>query len=260
MNEVLRSILSSKSVVSDEGITRPLHSNISNEEGNFVQAKIRSSQPRVSLEIGCAYGISSLYICEALREVNATKHVIIDPSQHLPHGKGPFSGWEGIGLANLRRAGYSDLIEFHEVPSYQCLSRLTEGGTRIDFAFVDGVHTFDYALVDVFLIDKLLNPGGIIVLDDLSYPAIRSLCRYILTNLRYRCAGPPSQEPPAWKKLAFRVSSKAPLRTILAPAISVPDWRLHLPKSNFVALQKVEDDLIGEGQRTTRRWDDHVEF
>jgi predicted O-methyltransferase YrrM len=238
MNEVLRSILSSKSVVTDDGITRALHSNISEEEGNFLQTTIKSSQPQVSLEIGCAYGIASLYICEALREVNATKHIIIDPGQHLPHGKGPLSGWEGIGLANLRRAGYWDLIDFHEVPSYQHLSRLTEARVEIDFAFVDGCHTFDYALVDVFLIDKLLRPGGIIVIDDLSYPSIRSVCRYVLSNLRYRCAGPPSQEPPAWKTLASRVRSKAPLFRILAPTISVPDWRLNLPESNFVALQK----------------------
>jgi predicted O-methyltransferase YrrM len=260
MNEVLRTILSSKSVVTDDGITRPLHSNISKEEGNFLQATIKRLQPRVSLEIGCAYGVSSLYICEALREVNATKHIIIDPSQHFPHGKGPHSGWEGIGLANLRRAGYWDLIDFHEVPSYQCLSRLTDERMRIDFAFVDGCHTFDYVLVDVFFIDKLLKPGGIIILDDLSYPSIRSVCRYILSNLRYQCAGPPLQEPPAWKKLASHVSSKAPLRRIVAPTISVPDWRLDLPKSDFVALQKVEDDLIGEGPGTTRRWDHHVPF
>ena len=260
MNEVLRSILSSKSVVTDDGITRPLHSNISWEEGNFIQAMIKSSRPRVSLEIGCAYGIASLYICEALREVNATKHIVIDPGQHFPHGKGPLSGWEGIGLANLRRAGYWDLVDFHEVPSYQCLSRLTERRMEIDFAFVDGCHTFDYSLVDVFLIDKLLKPGGIIVMDDFSYPSVRSVCRYVLSNLRYRCAGPPSQGPPAWKKLASRASSKAPLRWVLAPTISVPDWRLNLPNSNFVALQKVEDDLIGEGQGTTRRWDDHIPF
>lgn len=161
MNEVLRSIFSSKSVVTEDGITRPLHSNISEEEGEFVQRTIKNAQPRVSLEVGCAYGISSLFICEALREVNATKHTIIDPDQHRPHGTGPLSGWEGIGLANLRRAGYADLIDFHEVPSYQYLSRLGEEGTQIDFAFVDGVHTFDYVLVDFFLIDKILKPGGI---------------------------------------------------------------------------------------------------
>jgi predicted O-methyltransferase YrrM len=196
MDEVLRSILSSKSVVTDDGITRPLHSNISEEEGAFIQDIIRSAQPRVSLEVGCAYGISSLYICEALRQVNAAKHIIIDPGQHFPHGKGPFSGWEGIGLANLRRAGYADLIEFHEAPSYQCLARMTEEHAKIDFAFIDGAHTFDYVLVDVFLIDKLLKPGGIVIVDDYRYTSIRSVCQYVLLNLPYRYIGPQLRETP----------------------------------------------------------------
>src|SRR5262249_48938074 len=150
-------------VVTEEEITRPLQYHISEEEGYFIQELIRRARPELSLEVGCAYGISSLYICEALREVGAKKHVIIDPNQHVPHG-GPFSGFEGVGLANLRRAGYGDLVDFHEVPSYQCLSRFTEEGLKCDFAFIDGAHTFDYVLVDFFLIDKLLKPGGIVVL------------------------------------------------------------------------------------------------
>ena len=44
-----------------------------------------------------------------------------------------------------------------EAFSYQCLSRLTEEHVKIDFAFVDGQHTFDYVFVDFFLIDKNLE-------------------------------------------------------------------------------------------------------
>jgi predicted O-methyltransferase YrrM len=203
----------------------PLLGAISEEEGNFIQEIIRSARPQVSIEVGCAYGISSLFICEALREVNATKHIIIDPYQ---------SGWENIGLANLRRAGFADIIDFHEVPSYQYLSRLTEERATIDFAFIDGQHTFDYVLVDFFLIDKLLRPGGIVILDDLSYPSIRSVCRYILTNLRYKCVGPQTQELPelaAGRRFVSRVRQNgiswllnAPLRRFLVPAWQMFEW------------------------------------
>jgi predicted O-methyltransferase YrrM len=106
MNEVLRSILSSGSVATEDGKTRSVHSAISREEGQFLQEVIRSARPQVSLEVGWAYGVSSLYICEALREVNAAKHIIIDPHQH--------SIWEGIGLSNLSRAGYLDIVDFNE--------------------------------------------------------------------------------------------------------------------------------------------------
>ena len=118
MNEVLQSIVSSGSVATEDGKVRPLDVGIGQEEGEFLQEMIRSLQPNVSVEVGCAYGISSLYICEALREVNATKHIIIDPYQH--------SLWDNIGVANLKRAGYQGIIDFYEVFSYQCLSHLTE--------------------------------------------------------------------------------------------------------------------------------------
>jgi len=233
LNETLRSILSSRSVSSEDGIAHSLHSSISQEEGNFLQEIIRTARPQVSLEVGCAYGISSLFICEALREVNARKHIIIDPNQH--------SAWKGIGLANLRRAGYADLIDFHEALSYQYLSHLTEERATIDFAFIDGMHTFDYVLVDFFLVDKLLKPGGIVVLDDLLYPSIRSVCRYVLSNLRYTCVDPQSRE--------------------LVPVIFLPASLPNPPDHpNYAALQKLEQDRIGEGHDATRHWTDHKPF
>jgi predicted O-methyltransferase YrrM len=265
MNEVLRSIIFSKSVVTEDGIRRPLHSAISREEGDFIQEMIRSVRPKVSLEVGCAYGVSSLYICEALRDVGAEKHIVIDPYQH--------SGWEGIGLANLRRARYDDIVDFHEAFSYQYLSRLIDEHVKIDFAFIDGEHTFDYVLVDFFLIDKLLRPGGIIIFDDFSYPSIRSVCRYVLLNLPYKCVGPRSRklsELMAPRRLAAPVRQRAigplmraPLSRIIAPAWrmlvssarqqwSAPGSDVGLPENvKYVALQKLEDDVIGETRHST---------
>jgi predicted O-methyltransferase YrrM len=252
MDKVLQSLISTRSVVTKDGINRALGDHhIPEEEGNFLQETIRRTQPRVSLEVGCAYGVSSLYICEALRQVDATKHIIIDAYQH--------DSFEGIGLANLRRAGYDDLIDFYETFSYKSLVFLIEECKEIDFAFIDGQHTFDYVLVDFFLIDKLLRPGGIVVLDDFTYPSIRSVCRYVLLNLRYKCVGPSSRVS-ALQKLAARVSASTPLRRILKPAISVPDGHLNLPNSRYVALEKLEDDRIGEGDGATRHHTTHRPF
>ena len=190
--------------------------------GGFYSGNDQERATEVSLEVGCAYGVSSLYICEALREVGY-KHIVIDPYQH--------SGWKGIGLANLRRANYSDIVDFHEAFSHQCLSRLTEEHVKIDFAFVDGEHTFDYVFVDFLLIDKLLRPGGIIIFDDFSYPSIRCVCSYFLLNLRYKCVGPQSRklsELMAPQRLAARVRQRAIGRLVRAPLsrIIAPAWRM----------------------------------
>src|SRR5262245_60024635 len=106
MNSVLRSILESGQVRTETGDARQLHSNIDALEGAFLQDVIRGVRPTVGLEVGCAYGVSSLFICEALREVGARQHIIIDPYQHGSNHTGPDSGYEGIGLLNLKRAGY----------------------------------------------------------------------------------------------------------------------------------------------------------
>jgi predicted O-methyltransferase YrrM len=256
MNEFLRSILASRSVKTEDDIERPLHANIDSKEGEFLQAIIRKYRPRVTLEIGCAYGISSLYICEALRAVGGTKHIIIDPKQHLPHGLSPKTGWEGIGLANLKRAGYADLIEFHEATSFECLPALFAHGEKIDFAFVDGQHTFDYVLVDFFHVDKLLSVGGVAVFDDLDYPSIRKVARYVLTNLPYATL----DRSKSRTSITSQIASLPFVRKLVKPELRVPDRSLGIPPGNFMAVQKTAEDLIGEGNGATRRWDTHVSF
>jgi predicted O-methyltransferase YrrM len=262
-NDVLRSILANRTVVTESGIERPLEASVSEDEGAFLQSIIREHKPKCSLEIGCAYGISSLYICEALREaVSSPKHIIIDPYQFSSRWEGT-SRWEGIGLLNLKRAGYEDIIEFHNETSYECLPVLLKNGVKIDFAFVDGAHTFDYVMVDFFFIDKLLNIGGVVVFDDLNYPSIRKVCRYALTNMRYSIMGPPpSKKASRRRRFIQRIAGAAPMRfsKLANPEYLVLDETMGLPREECAALRKEADDLIGIGHNTTRRGDTHNPF
>ena len=91
----------------------------------------------------------------------------------------------GGGLHNVKRAGFNDRYFFHEEQSQVVLPRLDAAGTRIQFALIDGWHTFDHTLVDFFFIDRMLDVGGIIVLDDVGYPSICRLCHFILANRNY---------------------------------------------------------------------------
>ena len=248
MDPLLQIILDSKSVVTKDGVNRPLGENhIPEDEGNFLQRAIREAKPQVSLEVGCAYGVSSLYICEALRHVGATKHIIIDVYQRAM--------FDGIGFSILNEP----LICFFEMFSYNALPQLIKKSMKIDFAFIDGQHTFDYVLVDFFLVDKLLRPGGIVVLDDLWLPAVRSVCRYILSNLRYKCVGPPSRIS-VLQEIVSRISTSTPLRRIIKPGITAPDGQLGLPNSRYAALKKLQDDLVGEGDGATRDYKTHIPF
>jgi predicted O-methyltransferase YrrM len=163
MNSVLSEILKTGTTktASESGNVK-IHSSISLSEGQLLQKLVRQLDPTVSLEVGLAYGVSALWICDALNVRNGTQHIVIEPHS-LPY-------WNGIGIANLRRAGYSDIVRLIEAPSYRALPELERSGQRVDFAFIDGWHTFDFTLVDFFFIDRMLNVGGVLVLAAASAP------------------------------------------------------------------------------------------
>jgi predicted O-methyltransferase YrrM len=253
LNPILERILEERVVISETGESWPLHSSISVDEGLFIQDVILRIRPHFSLEIGCAYGVSSLFICQTLKDVGAERHIIIDPFQH--------EFWKGIGLANLDRAGFLSLIKFYSELSYRCLPRLEIEGVHLDFAFIDGQHTFDYVLVDFFYIDKMLNVGGVIIFDDINYPSIRKLCRFILRNLPYSAIGPNVSVSTGKKRIAEQVSNvNQRLGKILRSDITIPDSKIGLPSCNFVALRKNAEDRIGDGTAFNRRWDTHHRF
>jgi glycosyltransferase involved in cell wall biosynthesis len=79
-----------------------------------------------------AYGVSTLFICQALRDKGGGHHTAIDPEQH--------STWQSIGMLNLKRAGYENLVTVHPTFDYVALPRLLERGEVYAFAFIDGMH------------------------------------------------------------------------------------------------------------------------
>lgn len=177
---MLSEILDTGTVKTGAGEVLPLNSAIDRQEGEFIARLIRERGFSQSLEIGCAYGISSLFICDALAVNPNWSHTIIDPNQQ--------SEWLGVGIANLLRA---DMLQFTliEEPSELALPKLLGKGFRCDFAFIDGWHTFDHALLDFFYVNRLLSVGGVVVLDDVDYPSIAKLARFICRLPGYRVVG-----------------------------------------------------------------------
>jgi predicted O-methyltransferase YrrM len=202
MNPVLEKILSSGVTESEAGELLEVYpSAIPREEGEFLQEIISDCKPVSSLEVGLAFGVSALFICEALSQIPNAHHIILDPYQFISPWK-----WKGSGLRNLVKAGYGDIIEFRNELSHLALPELEAHGTKLDFAFVDGSHKFDYVLLDFFYIDRMLRPGGIIAFDDAVWPSVRKFCRFLVTNRSYnvfRCF-PPKPSGASWRSRMLR--------------------------------------------------------
>ncbi|MFL6351367.1 MAG: class I SAM-dependent methyltransferase, partial [Bryobacteraceae bacterium] len=128
MNQTLREILDT-GVVWDGSDSLPLHDNMSEEDCGLITEAIKTVKPQVSLEIGFGCGISTLFACDALAaNSDDCKHIIIDPHQNTI--------FRNIGLQNVRRAGYEDMIELYETPSELALPRLLAEGTQIQAAII----------------------------------------------------------------------------------------------------------------------------
>lgn len=130
-------------------------------------------------ETGVAYGISTAAICLALAKVGAgTIHYGIDPCQMEEHG--------GAALNLLKELGLEERFELLQRPAHTGLVALLEKGVQLDFGFIDGWHSLDYKLLDFFLMDKLLRPGGILAMHDSLFRSTRSVLAYGLEYRKYR--------------------------------------------------------------------------
>lgn len=254
MNPVLSRILTEKQVTDGEERFSLRHpefpdrvSHISESTGDLLQRAVREVQPQLSLEVGLAYGISTLFICEAIAALpRPGRHLVLDPFQN---GK-----WRGIGLRNLREAGYEPLVEFHEARSELFLPTLVEQGRRVDLAFIDGLHRFDQAFVEFYYVNRLLRPGGIVLFDDAWRRSVNRVIRHALTYPAYEVYGtsdPLEARASLQGSLRRRAGRSAVLRRLLRPDVLARDWDLGI-YGRCVALRKVAED-----ERATH-WDADV--
>jgi len=218
------------------GNEHELHSAIDVHEGEFI-SQLVSSDPdiRKTLEIGCAYGLSSLYICSALYGRDSVKHTIVDPNQN--------SGWHGIGVSNLERAGF-DFFELIEKPSEFVLPDIAQNKSgAFDMVFIDGWHTFDHTLLDLFYANRLIRVGGYIVIDDCNWPSIAKAVSYFLMYPAYRLEKRISRTT-ARGRLADIVTAVIPpsIAGYIFPRNIYDKHYLRALYSSIVALKKVAND------------------
>lgn len=59
---------------------------------------------------------------------------------------------------------------------------MLDAGETFQFIFIDGMHTFDYTLLDFFYADLLLQPGGVICVDDVRHSGVGACVDYVAAN------------------------------------------------------------------------------
>ncbi|MER3432470.1 MAG: hypothetical protein C4288_03335 [Leptolyngbya sp. ERB_1_1] len=237
MNSVIDEIFQTRIVIDRTGQSHPLHSNVDQQEGEFLFNLI-DSDPNIekTLEIGCAYGLSSLHICAALSKRSAAHHWILDPFQHKQ--------FHGIGITNLERSNFN-FFKLIEEPSEFALPTIAkEQPNSFDLVFIDGWHTFDHTLLDLFYANRLIKVGGYIVVDDCGMASVSKAVSYV-ANYPALEIKTQSQRPKTGTSTLKQI-----VKTAIPPAIAQYVLPHHLYDyyyvrtlySSMVAFQKVAED------------------
>jgi predicted O-methyltransferase YrrM len=162
--------------IGSDGKRYPLDPNvkISIGKGLGLQRLCRAVNAKRTLEIGCAYGFSTLYFLSGICSQEGASHVAIDPFQNRH--------WHGIGVRNVRAVGKESAFRLVEELSVTGIPRLISEGLQFDVIFVDGDHRFDAVLVDFTLSAMICKQGGYIAFDDLWMPSIRKAVAFVRHN------------------------------------------------------------------------------
>jgi predicted O-methyltransferase YrrM len=152
---------------------------IDQQQGEAIAALHQSVRPNLSIEIGFAYGFSTLHILDAMKKGRYGRHIAIDPFQKTL--------WHGIGIRAVQDTGlaprFSGRFRWIEEHAAYALSKMAREKTRIQFVYIDGSHLFNDALTDFCLSDKLMDIGGLALLDDLWMPAVQRVAAFISRNM-----------------------------------------------------------------------------
>ena len=183
MNSYLKKVLS-ENKFTYEGKDIELSDGIPIEEVEMIYDVMSEYKPKSSLEIGLCHGISSMAICDNLKESNGVNH-IIDPGLKVNR----------YGINNLERAGLKDNFIHYDDVSEVVLPQLLQNDLKVDFVFMDGWLTLDHLMLDFFYIDKILNIGGIVMFDNCEMSSVKEAFNYFsqypsyheLTSYLYRC-------------------------------------------------------------------------
>lgn len=124
-------------------------------------------QLRRALEIGTLFGFSTLFLGDALRQTGGRLDTIDIRYRSRTWSNGQeIEDIHEVAERLVGEMGLTDLVTFHIGDSNQVLAQLITDGRRYDFALIDGSHKFEVALLDFIGVDRMLDVGGYVAMDD----------------------------------------------------------------------------------------------
>ena len=132
---------------------------------------LRCIKPKVVVETGVYFGLSTCYIAAALRDsrISGAKVYSIDPWQ-LDHY------WDGSDLAPF--------IEYMPLTSQDAAPHIAR--LEIDVLFIDSIHTYDQSSWELMTFEPQVREGGYIIMhDSLFFDGVGRTAKHLYDNPRF---------------------------------------------------------------------------
>lgn len=147
-------------------------------------ALIEFTNAQIIVEIGVAYGRTTRFLCEAARKTEGVVYGFDCFSQHGLHKQFNRFSSKNMVETRLRHCGFNN-FELFELDTYVdkkiFLGILEEKCSIIDFAFIDGCHSYQGVSNDFACIYPKLSNVGIIAFHD---TLVIDGCRKFMLDLR----------------------------------------------------------------------------
>ena len=242
MLKVLEEIFETGLIQTNSGGAKiPLHSNTSKKQGLFLQEIFDRIKPVQSIEVGFAYGISTLFILEKHREYAAAnaKHIVIEPDDY----------WGTAAVYNISKEGLDHYLDIRRHNSDYVLPKLFHEGYKIQYAYIDTTKRFDVVMQDFYFLDKMLEVSGVIILDDCGggWPGIQRVARYVSNLRNYQIIGRHARQLESKKKKMARLFLNTIIKALPFTQKVYPttDFENDVDKGinyNCIAFQKTSPD------------------
>ncbi len=175
---VLEEIWNTASAETPSGEHLKVVANVNRTNCNALYDHVVKEEPSVVIEVGMAYGISTLTILSALFKNGSGRLISIDP----------YIGWPtGMAVAKHQvcKAGFAEIHTHIQEASQTALPELWKQEFLADFIYLDGYHNVEYVMADCFFSDKLLPTGGVMAFNDCGWRAVFKVLKFLQRHRRY---------------------------------------------------------------------------
>jgi predicted O-methyltransferase YrrM len=143
------------------------------EQGRRIYDHVRETRPEIVLELGTGYGVSAAYIAAALDENGTGRLVSVDhrssASKYPPAETVAKASADLLSVVEFVREDASSYTWWLRARLEERTDKDGNTGPLYDFCYLDGAHHWTIDGLAVFLVERLLRPGGWLLLDDLDW-------------------------------------------------------------------------------------------